>query len=649
MKRSLYGNAKGKLTSLTDPAGSAAYSYDSLGRITTEQRTIAGVSKTVSYDYNLDGSLKVLHYPSGAAVTYTPDSAGRILSAIDSGNSINYVTGATYGPDSALTGFVSGNTGGFAGISNAFSYNKRLQPVFMSAAAPSQTVFSIGYDFHVGAGNNGNVYGITNYKETTRNQSFTYDALNRLASAQNAGTNCAATTVNGKTEYWGNNYGYDAWGNLLQKMVTKCNAENLSITALANNQLSGYGYDAAGNMTSDPTDGVTSVYDAENRIATATKNAVTTTYTYDSDGNRVKKSSGSTGMLYWYMSPGIVGESDLSGGERVARKDFPGNAVSYYFSDHLKTASVITDSAGNIKSESDYYPWGGELQFVNNDSNHYKYGGHERDNESGLDYYGARYYGSALGRFLTPDWAENATAVPYADFGNPQSLNLYSYTKNNPTTFGDADGHCDAKGQNCSLWDHIAGAVAGVLNIVPATANLPVQLVNAVVGPVGGHPLFDEFPMIQPDAHASVGGMQVGATLSVAIPVAGEASFLIKGAEVTEVAASANLATRASEIHSALDPIAQEMRTTAVANVTNADGTVSTLVSSSKNTLAPAQRALLQPGETAVKGAGHAEETILNAAKQNGQTVNTMGVSRTICPTCAPKLQEAGVDAKGPN
>ena len=110
--------------------------------------------------------MKTLHYPSGADVTYAPDSAGRILSAIDSGNGINYVTGATYGPDSALTGFVSGNSGTFAGITNAFSYNKRLQPLAMSANAPSQTVFSIGYDFHFGAGNNGNVFGITNYKDT---------------------------------------------------------------------------------------------------------------------------------------------------------------------------------------------------------------------------------------------------------------------------------------------------------------------------------------------------------------------------------------------------------------------------------------------------------------------------------------------------
>ena len=84
-------------------------------------------------------------------------------------------------------------------------------------------------------------------------------------------------------------------------------------------------------------------------------------------------------------------------GERVARKDFPSNAVSYYFSDHLKTASVITDAAGNIKSESDFYPWGGELQFVNNDSNHYKFTGKERDTETGLDYFGARYYSNGLG------------------------------------------------------------------------------------------------------------------------------------------------------------------------------------------------------------------------------------------------------------
>jgi RHS repeat-associated protein len=71
----------------------------------------------------------------------------------------------------------------------------------------------------------------------------------------------------------------------------------------------------------------------------------------------------------------------------------------------------------------------------------HKLTGKERDAETQLDYFGARYYSNGLGRFITPDWAAKATAVPYANYGNPQSLNLYTYSKNNPTTFGDPDGH----------------------------------------------------------------------------------------------------------------------------------------------------------------------------------------------------------------
>jgi RHS repeat-associated protein len=216
-----------------------------------------------------------------------------------------------------------------------------------------------------------------------------------------------------------------------------------------NNRIStaGYVYDAAGNMTSDGL-GHTYTYDQENRIA----GAAGYTYTYDADGNRVKKANGSDGTLYWYMTSGIVAESDLVGalkseyvffgGERVARRDLVAPAgVFYYFSDHLKTASVIADSAGGIKAESDYYPWGGELQFVNADSNHYKFTDKERDLESGLDYFGARYYANQLGRWVSADWSGVPVPVPYADLGDPQSLNLYTYVRNIPTSNADIDGH----------------------------------------------------------------------------------------------------------------------------------------------------------------------------------------------------------------
>jgi RHS repeat-associated protein len=222
------------------------------------------------------------------------------------------------------------------------------------------------------------------------------------------------------------------------------------------------------------------------------------------------------------MSPGIVAESDLSGnltseyvffdGERVARKDFPGNTVSYYFSDHLKTASVITDSAGTIKSDSDFYPWGGELQFLNNDLNHYKFGGHERDNETGLDYMLARYYSNPLGRFLTPDWSSIPVPVPYADLTNPQTLNQYAYVHNNPMSFGDPDGHID-----WPSWSDVGDFIRGVANAYGS------------------------------DNLAGVGRNDEGGTAYHAGQIIGDGTALIQGAAETLVGGAGEVASTAAD------------------------------------------------------------------------------------------------------
>ncbi len=62
--------------------------------------------------------------------------------------------------------------------------------------------------------------------------------------------------------------------------------------------------------------------------------------------------------------------------------------------------------------------------------------GKERDTESGLDNFGARYYGSSMGRFMSPD----PSGLAYADITNPQSFNLYSYVLNNPLRYVDPNG-----------------------------------------------------------------------------------------------------------------------------------------------------------------------------------------------------------------
>ncbi len=117
------------------------------------------------------------------------------------------------------------------------------------------------------------------------------------------------------------------------------------------------------------------------------------------------------------------------------------------------TLTYVANSTGQLRIHLHYVAGAGTIYYDDvqvttlnppgnlNFANHYKFTGKERDPETGCDYFGARYYCNPIGRFITPDWAAKPTSVPYANFGNPQSLNLYSYVQNNPTTMGDPDGH----------------------------------------------------------------------------------------------------------------------------------------------------------------------------------------------------------------
>lgn len=78
--------------------------------------------------------------------------------------------------------------------------------------------------------------------------------------------------------------------------------------------------------------------------------------------------------------------------------------------------------------------------------------GKERDVETGNDYFEARYYSSAMGRFLSPDWSAKEEPVPYAKLDDPQTLNLYAYVLNNPLTRMDPAGHATcANPPSCTM------------------------------------------------------------------------------------------------------------------------------------------------------------------------------------------------------
>ena len=156
--------------------------------------------------------------------------------------------------------------------------------------------------------------------------------------------------------------------------------------------------------------------------------------------------------------------------------------TTYFLDDHLGTTQMELSSGGWPIWQGWFTPFGQELgqiapatpvgnQRADGTNMRFKFTGKERDAESGLDYFGARYYASSMGRFMSPDWAAQAQPVPYAKLDNPQSLNLYSYVYNNPLSKADPDGHdtcgssnggvCDAA-QHAPTDGHVhAGDVAG--------------------------------------------------------------------------------------------------------------------------------------------------------------------------------------------
>ena len=129
------------------------------------------------------------------------------------------------------------------------------------------------------------------------------------------------------------------------------------------------------------------------------------------------------------------------------------SGTSYLTADHLGSTRLVTDASGAVKKCYDYFPFGEDIAvgtggrsgcFANGiypsnaDTLAEKFTGKERDSETGLDYFGARYFSSAQGRWTSAD-------KPFADqlIRDPQSWNLYAYVRDNPLSHVDSTGTAD--------------------------------------------------------------------------------------------------------------------------------------------------------------------------------------------------------------
>gem|GEM_PF-1167502 len=438
-----------------------------------DEDTVAGEEFVTAYPaYDRQGNLRAMTYPSGQAVAWEYQDGGTLREVGDGTRAI--FSNLTYAAHGAVAGMRLGDAAtGQAGWGQAFD-PARLWPVRIVAGTTAVTantstasgavLFGLDYDNYEA---NGNIAAVTRTLRTgaygtpyTMDFAYTYDRLNRLAGCAVAGA-----------EY---NYAMDEFGNITARTRAAGGGGDLpSSLALvvnrATNRLGGAGYyhDVLGNLVTMPAaDGVGTVsmtYLDQGHIGTLTDAAgVVWKYYYDADGKRrikVKTAGGAATepdgqggvrlvadhSFYFYEGEDLICQQDM--GALVAR--IPGTddidesvyEPKFLLLDHLgstRAELVFTDSGGTfvpvIQEYYDLMPYG-EVIDPPTTQESVLFTGKPRDEESGLDNYGARYY-SDIGRMMSVD----PVTVTSTRITNPQSLNLYSYVGNNPMNRIDPDG-----------------------------------------------------------------------------------------------------------------------------------------------------------------------------------------------------------------
>jgi RHS repeat-associated protein len=137
--------------------------------------------------------------------------------------------------------------------------------------------------------------------------------------------------------------------------------------------------------------------------------------------------------------------------------------VEYYHLDAIGNVRAVSNQANVVTERHDYLPFGEECTTgpcANNPGagagQPRKFTSKERDQESGLDYFGARYYGSRIARFTTVDpvytWRDNLL--------DPQRWNRYAYGRDNPLRYVDPDGRAGRDVTGADVAKYYAAAVA---------------------------------------------------------------------------------------------------------------------------------------------------------------------------------------------
>jgi RHS repeat-associated protein len=316
-----------------------------------------------------------------------------------------------------------------------------------------QVVHRLGYPYPA-TGNNGNVSGHSiETPEGSWNQYFGYDGANRLrlamerrggtpAPANPEANSCLGTQGVWTGGEWCQQFGFDGFGNIwsvdgqTQGTASALVANGPAWYDQTKNRLNNVTYDLVGNQTQLQVNDANLVteYDGEGRILrrrSGINGPVLFAYGYGPGGQRVRKEVGSSVTRYVYGVDGeLVAEYGGAGTSGSAKPE-------YVLTDTLGSTRAKTNGEGQVVARFDYEPFGGEVGRNGSagDGLRQRFTGKERDDESKLDYFGARYFLGAQGRFTSPDPLSASRKA-----SNPQTWNRYTYALKNPLKFVDPDG-----------------------------------------------------------------------------------------------------------------------------------------------------------------------------------------------------------------
>lgn len=438
----------GRLTGVTDAAGTVAYTYDLLGRVLTEVRVIGAQTYTIAYEWNAAGKIDNITYPSGRTILFDRDSNGEIevVRNRPSGGAdswlVFWVGRTPFGPRAEIQ-FANGMR-----ERRRYDHDGRIVALETLVEATFNYVIDKTYEYN----DDRNLTNIGDIPVPAINETFNYTDNGFLQSATGPYGTISFTNdgVGNRTQRVTNT------GTPITDVYGLASGSNRMSTVTTNGTLSRtFDHDPAGNIVEDDNVATSTLKEfAFNHPGQLSAVEVNSTaqgaYLYDYLSRLVSRglpASSTTLHLVHDLDGNVIAEYDSTGAlitEYVWMDDRPlaliadagTTPVTYWVhTDHLERPVLMTDDTATTVWQASYLPFGEVVSITGSAIQNYRFPGQWFQLESGLHYNWHRHYDPTTGRYIQPD-----------PLGMPDGPSRWAYVKNSPLMEVDPSGLQAASG-----------------------------------------------------------------------------------------------------------------------------------------------------------------------------------------------------------